>query len=109
MVIGGYTEVEEKKRKLVPRAFPGPTNSIEIISKSSSCRRGVSPAFGLLTTSVDGEQWHEADAIGPTGQFTKDAAIYCGGKSKGTGQTQGETGDKGNLETCWEYDYRTNQ
>ena len=108
MVIGGYTEVEEKKRKLVPRAFPGPTNSIEIISKSSSCRRGVSPAFGLLTTSVDGEQWHEADAIGPTGQFTKDAAIYCGGKSKGTGQTQGETGDKGNLEKCWEYDYRTN-
>ena len=108
MVIGVYTEVEEKRRKLVPRAFPGPTNSIEIISKSSSCRRGVSPAFGFKFTSVDGEQWYEADAIGPTGQFTKDAAIYCGGKSKGTGQTQGETGDKGNLETCWEYDYRTN-
>ena len=108
MVIGGYTEVEEKGRRTVPRAYPGPTNSIEIISKSRSCRKGVSPAFGFKFTSVDGDQWYEADAIGPTGQYTKDAPIYCGGKSKGTGQNQGETGDKGNLEYCWEYDYRAN-
>ena len=111
MVIGGYTEVEEKGRKTVPRAFPGPTNSIEIISKSRSCRKGVSPAFGFRfggLGSVEGNRWYEAAAIGPTGQFTKDAPIYCGGKSTGTGKTYGEPGDKGNLEKCWEFDYRTN-
>jgi hypothetical protein len=97
MVIGGYTEVKEKRRKLVPKAFPGPTNSIEIISKSSSCRLGVSPAFGRKFEYGDGDQYNEADAIGPTGQFTKDAPIYCGGKSKAK-----------NLENCWEYDYRAN-
>lgn len=107
MVIGGYTEVEEKGRRTVPRAYPGPTNSIEIISKSRSCRKGVSPAFGYKFTSNESdEKWYEADAIGPTGQFTKDAPIYCGGKSKGQGY--GIEGKEGNLENCWEYDYRAN-
>ena len=108
MVIGGYTEVEEKRRKIVPRAYPGPTNDIEIISKSRSCRKGVSPAFGFKFTAKDNdEEWYEADAIGPTGQFAKDAPIYCGGKSKR--QSYQIEGKEENLGNCWEYDYRANK
>ena len=41
--------------------------------------------------------FNEADTIGATGQFTKDAPIYCGGKN-----------NVDNLAVCWEYNYRAN-
>ena len=98
MVIGGYTEVEEKRRKIVPRQFGGgPSNHIEIISPSINCRKGVAPAIAYRQ-DPDLGYVNDAEFIGATGQYTKEAPIYCGGK-----------GRLDNFDTCWEYNFKNNR
>merc|ERR1712226_951463 len=65
----------------------GPINDIELISgeNNTACSKSVNPIF-------DNETFYEGDALGMTGQFTKEAAIICGGKNR-----------IDNLNTCYEY------
>ena len=62
-------------------------NDIELISgeNNTACSKSVNPIF-------DNETFYEGDALGMTGQFTKEAAIICGGKNR-----------IDNLNTCYEY------
>ena len=112
VVIGGYTrQIFSRTKGLTDRDEPGPDNDIEIISKNNQCKKGIRPADdGQLLCdwkcqkktqndpSVKPYIFNRADSIASTGQFTKDAPIYCGGKSK-----------KENLDVCWEYDFKLNK
>ena len=112
VVIGGFTLQTLKGKKLITKSEPGPESNIEIISKDRKCRKGIRPAefkekkicgAACQTKNPDDPTVvsftiSDADAIGATAQFTKDAPIYCGGKSW-----------LANLAICWEYDYRLNR
>ena len=74
-------------------------NDIELISgeNNTACSRSVKPIFG--SGFRDGnETFYEGDALGMTGQFTKEAAIICGGKN-----------GIDNLNTCYEYNLIENE
>ena len=73
----------------------GPINDIELISgeNNRACSMSVKPIFGSqFGYENDNETFYEGDALGMTGQFTKEAAIICGGKN-----------GIDNLNTCYEY------
>ena len=77
----------------------GPINDIELISgeNNTACSKSVKPIFGKKLE--DGwEETYEGDALGMTGQFTKGAAIICGGKNK-----------LDNLNACYEYNHTQNE
>ena len=112
VVIGGYTLQKLKGKKLITKTEPGPESNIEIISEDRKCRKGMRAAEFKEKKFCDaacqkrdpndpnvvGFIFSDADAIGATAQYTKDAPIYCGGKSW-----------LDNLNICWEYDYRLNR
>ena len=112
VVIGGFTRLEEIKRnKFQQRVEPGPTTNIEIISKNRKCQKGMAPVNLGVKKWCDGAcqkkrpddptlvpfTFSDAAVLRHTAQFTKDAPIQCGG-----------VGYKGNLNECYEYDYKTN-
>ena len=95
-VIGGFSEFNWKKKKVVPKEIPGPITHIEIVSPNKKCNLGIAPVdLGAQLSICDpfcekkypngpppGEQpccqvISKADVLGHTGQFSKDAPIFC--------------------------------
>ena len=78
----------------------GPINDIELISgeNNTACSESVKPIFGKKLEDRWGRTSNEGDALGMTGQFTKGAAIICGGKN-----------ELDNLNACFEYNYTKNE
>ena len=78
----------------------GPINDIELISgeNNTACSKSVKPIFGKKLEDGGGKTYYEGDALGMTGQFTKGAAIICGGKNK-----------LDNLNACYEYNHTQNE
>ena len=118
MVVGGFSNYKEDINPQTRRCFkdpvtrqcftaPGLINDVEIISLTprtlKSCTKFVNKVNGFdYPIGYDGDGnpiiENEAEALGVTGQFTKDAAIVCGGKN----------GD-GDVETCYEWDSEINK
>ena len=122
MVVGGYDDnrpaIDPQTNKCVKddegrcRIRPGLTNDVELLSLSSKqlsggkfnnlCTKFVSKIFGYsyiigeddIGTVVE----NEAELLGLSGYFTKDAAIVCGGIN----------GD-GDKAKCFEWDANLNQ
>ena len=61
---------------------------------SQTCSKSVKPNIGRSIWLGE----YEGDVLGLTGQFTKEAAIICGGKNW-----------IDNLNTCYEYDHIQNE
>jgi hypothetical protein len=78
----------------------GLINDIELISgeNNTACSKSAKPIFGKKLEDGWGETFYEGDALGMTGQFTKGAAIICGGKNK-----------IDNLNVCYEYNHTQNE
>ena len=77
------------------------TNHIELISDekvSKGCTKAVKPFFGRAFRHELGFKENEGDSLGMTGQFAREAPIFCGGKN-----------GNGNLKTCYEFDYNQNE
>ena len=121
MVVGGYDDkrpaVDPNTNKCVKdesgncRIRPGLTNDVELLSLSSSqlagksnnlCSKFVSKVFGFSYILGEDEIGiiveNEAELLGLSGYFTKDAAIVCGGVN----------GD-GDKPKCYEWDPNVNQ
>ena len=122
MVVGGYDDnrpaIDPNTNKCFQDKYgqckirPGLTNDVELLSFSSSdmagnnsvwkCSKFVSKMFGF--SYILGEDdigiivENEAESLGSSGYFTKDAAIVCGGV----------TGD-GDTPKCFEHDPNVNQ
>ena len=93
LVAGGYSRYSGSDQG-------GPINDIELISgeNNTACSKSVTPILGKKLKYFFGETSYEGDALGMTGQFTKGAAIICGGKN---------TLD--NLNACYEYNHTQNE
>ena len=112
VVMGGFTTMEEVKRRFQPKAVPGPTSHVEIISKNRKCQKGMRPVDLGIKTICDAAcqvkspddptvvtfTFSDADVIRHTAQFTNDAPIQCGGVTR-----------KDHVNDCYEYDYKTNK
>ena len=93
MVVGGYAEN-------VPGAPNNLLNYVEIIepryNPRSRCSKSVSPIYGnLFEVDIDDNTTivvEDTQVLGMTGQFTKEAAIVCGGQ-----------GLEGYLNRCFEF------
>ena len=114
MVIGGYSEIRELKDPNTNKCLrdengqckmrPGLINDVELLSlsdKNKKCSKFVAPVFGASYILGEDELGpiveNEAELLGMTGFFTKDAAIICGGKN----------GD-GDQARCFEWDPSVN-
>ena len=121
MVVGGYDDyrpaLDPNTNKCVQdengqcRIRPGLTNDVELLSLSSStlagksnnlCSKFVSKMYGFWYILGEDEIGiiveNEAELLGLSGYFTKDAAIVCGGLN----------GD-GDQPKCYEWDPNVNQ
>lgn len=90
MVVGGYNSNRPN----------GILNDVELITskRNNVCSKHVRPIFGKAYKLPDGSIENEAQALGLTGQFTKDAPIVCGGKNGFE-----------NLNTCYEFNSTVNR
>ena len=118
MVVGGFSNYKEDINPASGRCFkdpqtnqcftkPGLINDVEIISLTprtlKSCTKFANKVVGFSYAIGEDEAGNpiienEAQALGLTGQFTKDAAIVCGGRN----------GD-GDMELCFEWDSEINK
>ena len=121
MVVGGYDDNREvldpntnrcvRDENGICKIRAGPTNDVELLSLSSAiqkstgqqtCTKFVSKLFGFAYILGEDELGiiveNEAELLGLTGYFTKDAAIVCGGIN----------GD-GEQAKCYEWDPNVNQ
>ena len=98
MVIGGYASFKLKKLGKTRYPTSGPTWDIELLSEKSNeaCSKAVQGYQGR-GFKIDGIIEREGDAIGMTGQFIKEAPIFCGGKNYNE-----------NLKSCFEFDASIN-
>ena len=112
VVIGGFSKLEyTRTKKIKPKIEPGPDNDIEIVSRDRKCQKGIAPVnLGkkkLCDWACQGKSqddptvvpfvFADSDVLGHTAQYSNDAPIYCGGKSRFE-----------SLNLCWEYDYKIN-
>jgi hypothetical protein len=121
MVVGGYDDLREvldpntnrcvRDENGICKVRAGPTNDVELLSLGSviqkstgqqTCTKFVSKLFGFAYILGEDELGiiveNEAELLGLTGYFTKDAAIVCGGIN----------GD-GEQAKCYEWDPNVNQ
>ena len=122
MVVGGYSAerpirdsswncIKKKNNSRECRTRKGRVNDVELLSlskKENKCSRFVNPLFGQTrqyeVKAKEEPIWeNEAEIYGLTGVFSKDAAIVCGGKNRGT---KNESSD---LNICWEWDTEINE
>ena len=117
MVVGGYTNYKEVKDPRTNRCIKDPEtrrcilkkgliNDVELLSlskKKNKCTKFVKPVRGAQYVLGQDENGldiveNEAELLGLTGVFSKDAAIVCGGQS----------GD-GDQSACYEWDSNINE
>ena len=99
MVVGGFASFNTDRLGRVKQPkYNKPTFDIELISQrnSKSCSKAVKGYKGRAY-AVEGIKENEGDSFGMTGQFVKEAMIFCGGKN-----------GNNNLRTCFEWDSSDN-
>ena len=99
MVVGGFASFNTDRLGRVKQPKSNkPTFEIELISQrnSKSCSKAVKGYKGR-GFAVEGIKENEGDSFGMTGQFVKEAMIFCGGKNANN-----------NLRTCFEWDSSDN-
>jgi hypothetical protein len=121
MVVGGYDDLREvldpntntcvRDENGLCKVRAGPTNDVEILSLGSviqistgqqTCTNVVNKLFGVAYINGTDELGiiveNEAELLGLTGYFSKDAAIVCGGIN-----------GHGEQAKCYEWDPNVNQ
>ena len=119
MVVGGYDDNRPALDPTTNRCLrdengkckirKGPTNDVELLSLSSTsykgkqtCTKAVSAIYGrafiLGEDDIGIISENEAEVLGLTGQFVKDAPIVCGGSNP-----------DGEQNICYEWDANSNE